>query len=59
MYQAYYILDAAIDRLNITFERTGNCISDTERYCGDHKTGEICLSTVHTNQEEPRKTTTA
>ena len=40
MDQTFYVLDAAIDRLNITFVRTGNCISDTERL-------------VHTNQEEP------
>ena len=46
MDQTVYILDAAMDRLNVTFVRTGNCISDTERHCGNHKTGEICRSTV-------------
>ena len=42
MNQTFYNLDAAIDGLNITFVRTGNCISDTERHCGSHKTDEIC-----------------
>ena len=57
MDQTFYIPDAAIDWSNITFVRTGNCISDTERHCGNHKTGEICRSplSVHMNQEEPAK----
>ena len=53
MDQTFYILDVAIDRLNITFVHTSNCFSDTERHCG-----KLPLSTVHTNQKEPRKATT-
>ena len=46
MDQTIYILlqDTAFDGLNITFVRTGNCFSHTERYCGNHETGEICCS---------------
>ena len=29
MDQTFYILDAAMDRVNVTFVHTGNCISDT------------------------------
>ena len=51
MDQTYYILDTAIDRLNITFVRIGNCISDTEIHCRILP----LLRTVLTNQEEQRK----
>ena len=47
MNQTFYILDAAIDRLNITFVRTGNCFSDTKHDCGNHKTGEIFRSPLY------------
>ena len=40
MDQTVYILDATMDRLNVSFVRTGNCISDIERHSGNHKTGE-------------------
>ena len=55
MDQTFYILDTATDGLNFTFIRTGNCISDTQRHCGNNGTGEICHSSLYTRIRKNRK----